>query len=112
MTADAGHIDIDALPAVARLVAEVGRLRRPCVLERNGKQVALLVPAPHRAASRPARTRVDTSDLADGPRRTLDEILRRRAHSYPRPFTEDEIKLALHEAREEAWRAKQARSGR
>jgi hypothetical protein len=49
-------IDVDSLPELARLVEEVERTRQPHVLRRDGREVAVLLPAPGRSRSRTPRT--------------------------------------------------------
>lgn len=110
MVAEPIHTDVSGLPDVAHLAREVERSGTPHVLEENGKPIARLVPV-ERTPKRPRAKRATAGERLRVPKMTLDELWKSRPPvSYERPFTDDEIKEALNEAREEAWERKEARS--
>ena len=62
MTSEPLPIDLADIPALASVVEEVRRTRRPRLIRRNGEDVALLTPVPPK--DRRKRSRVLTEDDA------------------------------------------------
>lgn len=50
------HIDISNMPDLLQIVEEVSRTKEPALLRRNHEDLAVLTPAPGRAAHRARRT--------------------------------------------------------
>jgi hypothetical protein len=105
MASEPTFIEVSSMPELDRLVEEVGRTRRPRLLARNGKPIAMLVPAGSDNQRRKPTRLVDTSGLPPVPHRTVAELAG-IAGSLPKPLTWDEIKDIVDEERAEAWRAK------
>lgn len=106
MVREAVGVDLDTLPEIARLVEEVERSRTPRRLERNGRAVAMLVPAGGRRRNGRPASLVDTSDLPPIPYHSLEDLIADREPPPDRGFTEEEITTAVDRDRAEAWRSK------
>jgi antitoxin (DNA-binding transcriptional repressor) of toxin-antitoxin stability system len=107
MTREATPIDLSTHPDLTQLIEEVKRTRQPQPIQEDGETVALIVPAGRsRRGTRRHRQLVDTSTLPPVPYRTVDEMLADRPLWTDRAFTDDEIKVALEEARVDAWHRK------
>lgn len=98
MTRASGVIDVASMPDLARLADEVQRTRRPQLLQRDGEDVALLVPvtpSTRRPVRRPLSTRYPTIASLAG-----------AAGSLRKPMSWKEIQAVVREERAEAHHAK------
>lgn len=103
-------IDIEDVPALAHLVDEVARSQRPRAIQRGGETIAMLVPA----APKRRRTGLHGPEklITLPPPRyaNIEEMVADHPPKPVRAFTDAELKAAIAEARDEAWRAKERRS--
>ena len=63
--------DVSESPELLALAEEVARTEQPCVLRRNGKDVAMVVPVPESGQRRPRRGSKDWRPTASEVKRAL-----------------------------------------